>query len=812
MTQRFRIIPSLIVATVLLELCGSVLAASVSSRISSRFLARGERAVLEVAVIGQRPDSYPEISPVEGIKIQPSSRGPQSQMVPGRRIEHVYSYVVSSYAVGKHRIEPIQVRIRGEDHMTEAIDFSVFNPDELNWSKAKAGELEFRYACAFKVLDDTPYVNQSVPVEIKLFVPRDLFVIDWGIPDFERNGLSAWRMQPREMRSEINLLGMPYIAVAYPSTLTPNREGEISIGAASIRLISTQVVMDGILRRMAVESRVQVPRLTLQAKALPQDAPSGFENAVGKFKIRTSTGETNTREGDPIPVDIVVTGNGNLDILRAPHPVSPLGWKVYEASRQERGEQRREVSGSISFQQFLRPLELKAQVPAYRLVYFNPETEKYESVQTEPIPLEMTPAARSTAQTTGPPPERDTPVEQMTDILGLIPNGQLTRQGSWDFPQWWLHSLGALVALSLVLRAMWLKFAHLLRSDPQRRRMLEELKKIESIRENDRQFLMASGRFIERWLGAKSKSEISDILAERDQHCFKPDDLKIELGNERRKSILSTLRQHANTCIIIAACMVMAAGGLRAENPNQIATEAYQSARYDEAIKIWLEAAPYQDLSADTLYHIGNASYRAGSPGHAALYYRRALVRDSRHPEARQNLRFIERKYGVITIERPEHQHMLARLSLSTWKTVTWTALWCCLIGVLCFPASRPGAKLRYLALTTLIISPMIAVGGGLGWKYFPTDAAFAPIHKQAVIIGEESALHSEASRNSSVVINTPPGSLCEVLYQSGEWSYVSFATGTRGWLPSAGIERIIPEGTPRPPEIAKPLADETSA
>ena len=138
--------------------------------------------------------------------------------------------------------------------------------------------------------------------------------------------------------------------------------------------------------------------------------------------------------------------------------------------------------------------------------------------------------------------------------------------------------------------------------------------------------------------------------------------------------------------------------------------------------------------------------------------------------------------------------------------------LWLCVIGILCFPASRRGARLRKIAACTIIISPFFAVSGGLGWRYFPGDAAFAPVEKQAVIVSHDSRLHSEASRNSSIVIETPPGSLCEVLYQSGEWSYVSFASQTRGWLPSSAIERITPKETPKVPKISKPVADETSA
>ena len=113
----------------------------------------------------------------------------------------------------------------GSKSRTEPLEFTVFNPDELQWSEAVAGGTRFRYASAFRVMNPRPYDGETTPVEIKIFVPRDLFVEDWGIPDFERDGVTAWRFQPSAMRGQVNLLGMPYVSVAYPSTLTPTRTG-----------------------------------------------------------------------------------------------------------------------------------------------------------------------------------------------------------------------------------------------------------------------------------------------------------------------------------------------------------------------------------------------------------------------------------------------------------------------------------------------------------------------------------------------------------------------------------------------------------
>ena len=240
--------------------------------------------------------------------------------------------------------------------------------------------------------------------------------------------------------------------------------------------------------------------------------------------------------------------------------------------------------------------------------------------------------------------------------------------------------------------------------------------------------------------------------------------------------------------------------------------EAYDAARFQDAIRLWLAAGPYDSLAPDTLYNIGNASYRLGSPGHAALYFRRALERDPTHAEARQNLRFIERKVGAITVKRPEYQYLLAHIPLTTWQGATAAAGWLVLLGLLVFPATRPGSPLRIAAIAAFVLAPILGAAGALGWRYYPDDAQFAPPDRQAVIVAPDAVLFADASRTAPEVIDAPPGSLCEIVRERGRWAYVAFSSGTRGWVPTEWFERVHPRETPDVPEIRKPRADGSSA
>jgi tetratricopeptide (TPR) repeat protein len=612
------------------------------------------------------------------------------------------------------------------------------------------------------------------------------------------------------MRGNVNLLGVPCVSVAYPSTLTATRSGSIGIGPASIRLVTTQMVLDGFPRRVTLETNVSVPELRLNARPLPVNAPEGFENAVGNFNISATVNQTEVTEGDPIPVEIIVSGSGNLDTVRPPKLIDPLGWKIYDASPSLRGDERRELSGQTVFQQFMRPLELKSALPGFKLVYFDPKKQSYETVTTAPTPLQMKPAPQNTqAPALGTPPTAaNTPVERMTDILGIIDSPNTVQASGEKFPYWLLHAIAGFVAAILAIKAIAMRLRLRHPHDPAKKQRHKELKELERMKTGDRiSFLLAAGHFIERQLGNQHTPELQAILAERDAECFKPKPPSTPIDRSQRDSILKTLRKAALASLALAML-----GATPRADAADIAKTAYETARYSEAAKLWIESAPYESLTPDVLYNIGNACYRGNSPGNAALYYRRALNLDPHHAEARQNLRFIERKYGSITINRPAFQTTLARISIDTWKNLLWASLWISTLSLLTITATKRSSSARYFATVGLILGPMLAFCATFAWRAYPKDGEFAKDKLQAVVIHENATLHSEASRTSPEVIDAPPGSLCTILHQSGRWSYVGFATKTRGWIPTDMIEKILPDSPPKAPEFRKPKANDKSA
>lgn len=775
----------------------------VESTISSRFLVAGEQSSLEVIYPG---DDYPrteEISvpQVDKLIIRPGE-GWQRRVTQGRRFQYYFSYSVAGYYPGDYTIPPVEFKIDGETVRTAPTQVRIIDEEQLKWSKITVDRREIRYVAAFHAMKGNPFVGEKQPVEIKIYLPSEQYVEDWGIPDFERDGLSAWRFQPQQMANRLrtpraSLLSRSFHAISYPSTMSTNRVGESTLGPASVKIQAAVVPLEGFSSSSLEPITLQIPAIKLNSKPLPPGAPDGFKNAIGQFDLKVWSQETEVREGDPVTIFMSVSGSGNLDALEPPKPIDEEGWKIYDTSAAERGEERRELSGQVDFRLFMRPLRVQSSIPPFRFVYFDPAKNTYETLLSEAIPLTVLPSTAPAVAGAAVPQALPMPLEEMTDILGIIKKPAVLLSKSTKLPTWLWQLIPALLVVVLLARIARLKIGPRLQKDPDQVAREREWREVERAPEQTGAFYRSVGHFIERWLGDKTDPVIAQTLAKRDEVCFRQDTAESRIDRSERQQVLKQLRRLALP-LVVGFLALSSQSGFGQTDP----VKSFDEGRYGEAAKVWLESGPYEQLSADTLFNIGDAAYRLGSPGEAALYYRRALLRDNSHAEARQNVRFLERKFGSITIQRPDYQHMLARVPLDAWKSCVWAAIWMVVLGILIFPATRPGAGIRMASIAAFVTAPLLAAAGIVAWHYYPDDARFAPITEQVVVVADTAAVRTDAARNAPKVIDAPAGSLCRMITKSGDWAYVAFTNESRGWLPLADIEPIVPEGQPAPPKL----------
>lgn len=123
--------------------------------------------------------------------------------------------------------------------------------------------------------------------------------------------------------------------------------------------------------------------LVVNVKALPSPKPADFSGGVGNFRITSDLKSSSFKSNTAASIVYTVSGTGNLKYIQLPDlaTVYPDELEVYTPKTDVQAEVgSTNVSGKVTFDYSFMPLEEGSfKIPAVKLVYFNPETGKYET-------------------------------------------------------------------------------------------------------------------------------------------------------------------------------------------------------------------------------------------------------------------------------------------------------------------------------------------------------------------------------------------------------------------------------------------------
>ena len=88
------------------------------------------------------------------------------------------------------------------------------------------------------------------------------------------------------------------------------------------------------------------------------------------------------------------------------------------------------------------------------------------------------------------------------------------------------------------------------------------------------------------------------------------------------------------------------------------ANQLYDQEKFSEAKQEYEKLIASGEQTANLFYNLGNAFFRLGAPGLAALNYERALALDPDHPEAALNLRLLRDQTGARVFPATWRDHL----------------------------------------------------------------------------------------------------------------------------------------------------------
>ncbi len=351
------------------------------------------------------PPEFPEILNAE-VRSAGTSRNVRQV---GRRVSTsvTYTYHVIPRRAGVLTIPPISVGADGETFTTVATKIRVLKSDK--------GDLLYVQLLG----DDAAYVGEPVDVTLELWLKpfeqngvrldeRDMWqTIDqknsaWGPFIANLQGRSPDVSYRTEHRPDATGRSAKYFVYTLNRTVWPERPGEFDGGGVTIVVnypLSARRSRFMLLGRHEItNARVisaAIEDSALTVKPLPMDdRPDGFRGAVGRYAFAVTAAPAEMSVGDPITLRLAIRGTGRLEPLQAPLLARQESLTEHFRVPDE------ELAGIVErgtkvFTQSIRAKhDSVTEIPPIEFSYFDPDSERYVTVQSDPIPITVKESTR----------------------------------------------------------------------------------------------------------------------------------------------------------------------------------------------------------------------------------------------------------------------------------------------------------------------------------------------------------------------------------------------------------------------------------
>lgn len=177
--------------------------------------------------------------------------------------------------------------------------------------------------------------------------------------------------------------------------LIPSDEGKISVPAANLE--AEVLIADysnynpfdffgsGASSR-SVSKSIIVPGFEIDVKPLPEPRPKGFSGAVGNYSITSQLTYGYFQAGDSIQLRFILSGQGNMNLMKAPVFDFPENVEVYNQSNVQQNGYR----GSVIYDYLVVPRKAGDYVvPSVEYVYFDPDKARYITIKTDQFHIQV---------------------------------------------------------------------------------------------------------------------------------------------------------------------------------------------------------------------------------------------------------------------------------------------------------------------------------------------------------------------------------------------------------------------------------------
>ena len=701
-----------------------------------------------------------------------------------------------------------------------------------------------------RVTANKKHVHEQEPILLtyKVYTLLDLTQLDGKMPDTKGFHTQEVKLPQQKTFHKETVNGRTYNCVTWSQyVMYPQMTGQLEIPSITFHGIVMEEARDPISfitggGYQEVRRDIKAPGMTIQVDPLPAK-PAGFSGGVGHMNISAQLNKTDVKAGDPINLRLVVSGVGNLKLVKQPDVVFPADFDKYDAKVTDKTSLTANgVEGNMVYDILAVPRkEGTYTIAPVVFTYYDTHTNSYKTLRTQSFTVNVA-KGDGTVGTVS-----DYTAVKDEDIHGIM-EGKITRRSVSEFfygsVGYWIIVALLVAAIAVVLfmfRRTAIERADIarLRGKNANKVATRRLRKASSLMKKNSpdEFYDEVLRALWGYVGDKlnmpatelSRDNISERLAshgvddatidkfigaldECEYMRYAPGDARgnmnrtfeaamtaiTDIEGVMKKQKKASASQPGTSAMMLLAVIVMLLGSPLFSLPANAITKdnadtEYKKGNYLQAVK------DYQELlkggpSAELYYNLGNAYYRLENITQAVLAYERALQLSPGDDDIRFNLQMARQK----TIDKitPESEmffvtwwnQLVSIMGVDTWA---YTALISLALFVLLL--------LVYLMADRVALRKLGFYGGLLLLLLFVLSNVCAAIQRShieersgAVVISSSASVKKIPTATSAEAFLLHEGTKVKIRDRSiKNWFGVKLEDGREGWIESRHLEII---------------------
>ncbi len=766
-----------------------------------------------------------------------------------------YTYIVCASKNGTYTISPAHIVVDGKTISSNSLTIKVSGSAQSNSGSSRQHrneEEEIRDAGSqisgsdlfIKVSANKKRVHEQEPILLtyKVYTLVGLTSLRGDMPDLKSFYTQEVDLPQQKSFSVETLNGRTYKTTTWSQyVMFPQTTGKLEIPSITFEGIVVQqnrnidpfeAFFNGGSGYVEVKKKIQAPGIEIQVDPLPE-RPANFSGGVGKFNVSAQLDKTETKANDPISMRIIVSGTGNLKLIKQPVVNLPKDFDKYEPKVTDKSKLTTNgIEGSMVYDLLIVPRHQgKYEIPPVEFTYFDTAENAYKTVKSESFTLDV--AKGSGAGAVNDFSGQD--LQELNKDIRYIKTGSTNQHSLNDFffgsSAYWISlCLLAVVFVSLfvIFRQRAIDNANVTKARGKKANKVatKRLKKASRLMADNKpgEFYDEVLRALWGYVGDKmnipveqlSHDNISMRLAERNvdetvisqfigalDECeferYAPGDPKGNMNKVYEKAMTAIekiegsmkKRRTAAKATVLLLLLFLPLSGHAVTKAE--ADSAYIRGQYQQAIKDY-EMLLKQGASADLYYNLGNAYYRSENITRAVLNYERALLLSPGDRDVRFNLQIARAKTIDKIVPESEmffftwYRSLVNLMSVDAWA---WTALIALallivLLLVYLFSDRIWLRKVGFFGGFVLLI--LFALSNLFAWQQ-KQDLLF---RKGAIVISPSVTVKSTPAKNGTDLFILHEGTKVSITDGTMKgWMGIRIADGKEGWIESNMIEEI---------------------